>query len=109
MREIEARAADYWLRRFQAEEAALAAQTARAESYRAALPDPGKLWALAAWIDILYPGDPNPEVQRDLRAWSRAIVALDSEKYGKCSVPEVLAATVEAESRAGRPPQTGDS
>lgn len=46
------------------------------EVSRAALPDPGKLWTLADWIDTKYPNDANPEVQTDLRLWARSIFAL---------------------------------
>lgn len=51
-------------------------QTTEINRLRAALPDPAKLWALADWIDLKYPNDSNPEVQRDLRAWARGIMAL---------------------------------
>lgn len=52
------------------------AERSRADRATAALPDPGKLWALADWIDAKYPDDSNPEVQRDLRSWARSIFAL---------------------------------
>jgi hypothetical protein len=32
--------------------------------------DPSKLRTLAAWIDIKYLNDPNPQVQNDLRKWA---------------------------------------
>ena len=51
---------------------ALAARLAASD---AALPDPGKLWSLATWLDSVYPYDSNPEVQTDLRTWAKAIVA----------------------------------
>lgn len=35
--------------------------------------DPSQLRALAAWIDIKYPNDPNPQVQNDLRKWANAL------------------------------------
>lgn len=38
---------------------------------RDAIPDPNKLELLANWIDSMYPFDPNPEVQRDLRIWAK--------------------------------------
>ena len=38
-----------------------------------ALPDPARLRLLAEWIDVKYPDDPNPEVQRDLRNWADKI------------------------------------
>jgi hypothetical protein len=56
----------------EAERDALAARLAASE---AALPDPGKLWSLATWLDSVYPYDSNPEVQTDLRTWAKAIVA----------------------------------
>ena len=42
---------------------------------RDALPPAGKLEGLADWIDVKYPNDPHPEVQRDLRKWAAAIRA----------------------------------
>ncbi len=35
--------------------------------------DPSQLRTLAAWIDIKYPNDPNPQVQNDLRKWAEAL------------------------------------
>jgi hypothetical protein len=32
--------------------------------------DPVKLRVLAAWLDLKYPNDLNPEVQADLRRWA---------------------------------------
>lgn len=48
---------------------------------RAVIPDPAKLWSLAEWLEMRYPGDPNPEIQDDLRAWAKAIYATDPAKY----------------------------
>ena len=62
--------------------AALAASQAHEARLRAALPDPAKLWSLAEWLEMKYPGDPNPEIQDDLRAWAKAIYATDPVKYG---------------------------
>ncbi len=60
------------LEQAESERDALAARLAASE---AALPDPGKLWSLATWLDSVYPYDSNPEVQTDLRTWAKAIVA----------------------------------
>ena len=38
-----------------------------------ALPPPEKLTLLALWIDAKYPGDTEPQVQRDLRTWALKI------------------------------------
>jgi hypothetical protein len=48
---------------------------------REALPDPDKLENLAYWIDVKYPDDKDPQVQRDLRKWaSTARQALEMKK-----------------------------
>lgn len=47
-----------------------------------ALPDPDKLDVLATWIDVMYPDDSNPEVQRDLRRWADAIRAALAAREG---------------------------
>lgn len=36
-----------------------------------AIPPPDRLRLLADWIDAKYPGDADPEIQRDLRRWAR--------------------------------------
>ena len=54
---------------------ALAPVLADAEKWRKVkeIIDPSQLRALAAWIDIKYPNDPNPHVQNDLRKWANAL------------------------------------
>lgn len=69
--------------------AALAAVTAHRDRLEVALPDPAKLWALADWIDAQYPGDVDPEVQRDLRGWARGIMALRLPAHEGIRVPSV--------------------
>lgn len=54
-------------------QAKLAAAEQREAALRAALPPTHRLKLLAMWIDMKYPDDPNPEVQRDLRKWAKAI------------------------------------
>lgn len=70
-------------------EAALQAAEDRADRAEAALPDPAKLWALADWIDSKYPNDSDPEVQNDLRAWARGIMALKLQAHRGIRVPAV--------------------
>jgi hypothetical protein len=43
------------------------------EQLRGALPSAEKLRLLATWIDVKYPKDSEPQVQKDLRAWAIAI------------------------------------
>lgn len=51
--------------------------------------DPNKLEALADWIDCKYAGDPNPEVQADLRSWAKqARAAIAKAKGESQTVPE---------------------
>lgn len=45
-----------------------------------AAPSVEKLRALADWLDLKYPNDPHPEVQRDLRALADALATLDQEE-----------------------------
>lgn len=51
----------------------LDAADAEIASLRKALPNPDKLELLASWLDIRFPDDQNPEIQRDLREWAKAI------------------------------------
>jgi len=53
----------------------LAPELADAEKWRKVKEaiDPSKLRTLAAWIDIKYPNDQNPQVQNDLRKWADAL------------------------------------
>jgi hypothetical protein len=40
------------------------------ESLANAIPDAKKLLILAGLLDILYPMDPNPEAQTEIRTWA---------------------------------------
>jgi hypothetical protein len=66
----------------------------RVRALEAAMPDPSKLWALAEWIDVKYPNDDNPEVQDDLRRWTREIMALGL--HGGITAKDVLEGTLTA-------------
>lgn len=53
---------------------------ARAERLEESLPDPHKLEILAAWFDLNFKDDRNPEVQNDLREWAKKIRRALEEK-----------------------------
>ena len=61
----------------QTENATLRARVARLEE---ALPDPRRLEILAAWFDLNFKDDRNPEVQNDLREWAKKIRRALEEK-----------------------------
>lgn len=53
--------------------------TIRARRAYKALPPPDKLRLLADYMDKLFPEDPEPDVQTDLRAWATEIEAAQAE------------------------------
>jgi len=83
----------------------------RVKLLEAALPDAGKLRALADWIDLKFPNDSNPEVQRDLRSWADAISRLVAPSLGNApgvfrwnvaADPDEAAASIEGLAAAAR-------
>src|SRR3990167_6166050 len=60
---------------------------------------PNKLRRLAEWIDLKYPDDQSPQVQRDLRRWADGIDALLAQEP-KAAPQKVVAVKSDSESKA---------